>query len=63
MLVIPHSQHYNATVIVVLQRQRVKLYEKANFVPFSMEIKCTSLSFLMITVNSLLIDLAVPTAG
>ena len=51
MLVIPLSLHYTDTMItVVLWRQRVNLYEKANFVHFSTEIKCTSLRFIMITV-------------
>jgi hypothetical protein len=46
MLVIPRSQHYTATMIIVnLRRQMVKLYEKASFLHYSMEIKCTSFRF------------------
>jgi len=62
MLVMPLSQHRNATMIVILWRQTVKLYEKASFVLYSTDMKYTSLR-LSDTRNynySLLIDLAVP---
>jgi hypothetical protein len=38
-------QHYTATIIVVLLRQMVQLYEKASFVLYSMKIECTSLTY------------------
>jgi hypothetical protein len=39
MLVIPLSQRYTATmIIVILQHQMVKIYEKASFVHYSTEI-------------------------
>jgi len=63
MLVMPLSQHRNATlIIVILWRQTVKLYEKASFVLYSTDMKYTSLR-LSDTNNynySLLVDLAVP---
>ena len=37
--------------MVILQRQRLELYKKASFVHYSMEINCTSLRFIMITVT------------
>jgi hypothetical protein len=58
MLVIPLSQHYTATmIIVVLQCRRVKLYEKTNFVLYPTEM-CTSLRFSNDYNSSVLIDLA-----
>ena len=63
MLVIPLSQHYTATmIIVVLRRQMVKLYEKAGFVHYSTEVKCTSLRFSNDYSYSIPIDLARCTA-
>ena len=50
MLVTPLSQHC-ATIMVILRRQRLELYKKASFVHYSMEINCTSLRFIMITVT------------
>jgi len=63
MLVTPLSQHYAATmIIVVFQRRRVKLYEKANSVLYCMEIKCTSLRFFNHYNSIVLTDLARHTA-
>jgi len=45
-------------IIVALQYQSVKLYEKESFVHYSTEIKCTSLRFSNDYNYSLLIDLA-----
>jgi hypothetical protein len=46
-------------IIVILQCQRVKLYEKESFVHCSMEMKCTSLRFSNNYNYSLLVDLAI----
>jgi len=43
--------HFLSTIMVILQRQRLELYKKASFVHYSMEINCTSLRFIMITVT------------
>jgi len=63
MLVIPLSHLYTATmIIVILQRRKVKLYETANSVLYSTELKCTSLRFSNDYNYSVVIDLTRRTA-
>jgi len=63
MMVTALSQHYTATMLIVILRcQMVKLYEKASFVLYFMEMKCTSLRFSNSYNYSLLIELARCTA-